>query len=342
MMRVVVIGGTRFIGRRIVEELVGRGDEVTVVHRGESEPDDLVRCDHIHVARQDFSTVAARVRAVAPDAIVDTLAMSRADTEAVLPHLPDTQIVLLSSMDVYRAFGHVLADREGEPVPITEDSPVRDERYPYRERGERPDDYDKLDVEPAYRERGAAVLRLAMIYGEHDPQRREEFILRRVRAGRPRIPVGPGSWLWTRCYVGDVAAAVLAALGNPRAAGEVFNVGEPAVRTIRGWAEEILAAAGHEAELVTVPETALPEDMWITRTVDQPLLVAADKAAEVLGWRAVHAAEGLRRSVRWHLANPPGIGDPTADRDPEAPDADDFAADDAALAAAEPARSARS
>jgi nucleoside-diphosphate-sugar epimerase len=310
-MRVVVIGGTRFIGRRIVEELVARGDEVTVVHRGDTEPEGWVECDHLHVARQDFRTVAARVRSVAPDAVVDTLAMSRADTEAVLPHLPDTQIVLLSSVDVYRAFGHVLADREGEPVPLNEDSPVRDERYPYRERGGRPSDYDKLDVEPAYLERGAAVLRLSMIYGEHDPQRREEFILRRVRAGHRRIPIGPGSWLWTRCYVGDVAGAVLATLGNPRAAGEVFNVGEPAVRSIRGWAEEILAAAGNptEAELVTAPEADLPDDMWITKTVGQHLVVDGHKAAEVLGWRATQAAEGLRRSVRWHLANPPADAD---------------------------------
>jgi nucleoside-diphosphate-sugar epimerase len=339
-MRVVVIGGTRFIGRRIVEELVARGDEVTVVHRGATEPDGWIECEHIHVAREDFSTVADQVRAAAPDAVVDTLAMSRADTEAVLPRLPDTQIVLLSSMDVYRAFGHVLADREGEPVPLNEDSPVRDERYPYRDRGERPSDYDKLDVEPAYRERGAAVLRLAMIYGEHDPQRREEFILRRVRAGRPRIPVGPGSWLWTRCYVGDVAGAVLATLGNPRAAGEVFNIGEPAVRSIRGWAEEILAAAGHEAELVTAPEATLPDDMWITKTVAQHLVVDGSKAAAVLGWRATQAAEGLRRSVRWHLANPPDSDradatDSTAadGRDDFTAD-DDFSADDTALAAA--------
>jgi nucleoside-diphosphate-sugar epimerase len=332
-MRVVVLGGTRFIGRRIVEELVARGDEVTVVHRGETEPDGWVECQHIHVAREAFATVAARVRAAAPDAVVDTLAMSRADTEAVLPHLPDTQLVLLSSMDVYRAFAHVLADREGEPVPLNEESPVRDERYPYRDLGERPSDYDKLDVEPAYRERGAAVLRLAMIYGEHDPQRREEFILRRVRAGRTRIPVGPGSWLWTRCYVGDVAGAVLATLGNPRAAGEVFNIGEPAVRSIRGWAEEILVAADHEAELVTVPEASLPEDMWITKTA-QHLLFDGCKVAEVLGWRATQAAEGLRRSVRWHLANPPDAQRADANDDVTADANDDFAADDAALAAA--------
>src|SRR3954469_11977140 len=103
-MRVLVIGGTKFIGRRIVSELVARGDEVLVVHRGESEPPGQAECRHLHVARTEFASVAADVRAFGPDAIVDTLAMSRAGVEAVLPHLPDAQLVVLSSVDVYQAF----------------------------------------------------------------------------------------------------------------------------------------------------------------------------------------------------------------------------------------------
>jgi len=318
---VVVLGGTRFIGRRIVADLVARGDEVLVVHRGETEPADLAPCRHLHVARSEFASVADEVRRFGPDAVVDCLAMSRTDVDAVLPLLPDARIVLLSSVDVYEAFWLVLDDREGEPVPITEASRLREQRYPYRGKGGRPADYDKLDVEPAYLARGATVLRLAMIYGEHDHQRREEFILRRVRAGRTRIPVGPGTWLWTRAYVGDVSSAVLATLDNARTVGEVLNIGEPAVRSMRGWAEEILAAAGHEAELVPVPEDVLPEDMWMTKARGQHLLVSADRAMSLLGWRPDPAA-GLARSVAWHLAHPPKDA------------STDFTADDAALRAA--------
>lgn len=321
-MRVVVIGGTKFIGRRIVEELVARGDELLVVHRGETEPGDLVECRHLHLSRADFSAGAGEVRAFAPDAVIDTLAMTRADADAVLPHLPDAQLVLLSSMDVYEAFWLVLNDREGEPVPLNEAARVREVRYPYRGRNGRHEDYDKLDVEPSYLDRGATVLRLAMIYGEHDPQRREEFVLRRVRAGRARIPVGSGTWLWTRGYVGDVATAVLATLGNARAAGEVFNIGEPAVRSMRGWTEQILAASGHQAELVTVPDASLPDDMWITKGNAQHIVFDAYKAGEILGWRPEDPAATVARSVQWHLANPPTDADP------------DFSGDDAALAAA--------
>jgi nucleoside-diphosphate-sugar epimerase len=319
-MRVTVIGGTRFIGRRIVADLVARGDEVLVVHRGETEPPDLPPCRHLHVDRAAFASMAGEVAAFAPDAVVDCLAMTRSDVDAVLPHLPDTQLVVLSSMDVYEAFACVLGDRESEPVPLNEESRLREIRYPYRGGGVRPDDYDKLDVEPSYLERGGTVLRLAMIYGEHDHQRREEFILRRVRAGRTRIPFGTGMWLWSRAYVGDVSSAVLACLGNPHIGGEVLNIGEPAVRSMHGWATEILAAAGHEAELVTVPDSALPEDMWMAKRIDQHVVFDGYKAGRLLDWRPDPAA-GLARSVAWHLAHPPADA------------STDFTADDDALAA---------
>jgi nucleoside-diphosphate-sugar epimerase len=319
-MRVLVLGGTQFIGRRIAEDLLARGDEVTVVHRGLAEPASLAACRHLHAERQSFGEVADQVAAIRPDAIIETYAGSAAEAAAVLPRLPDAPLVMLSSMDVYRAFELVNAGEEGEPVPITEESPVRLGRYPYRGKLDGQDDYEKLDAEPQYLDRGGVVLRLGMIYGEHDPQRREEFVLRRVRAGRRRIPVGPGSWLWSRCYVGDVASAVLAAAVCQGAAGQVFNIGEPGSRSMLGWIRQILAAAGHEAELVAVPEDRLPGDMWPTRGHRQHLLFDCRKAMDLLGWRPAPAEEGIARSVRWHLANPP-------------PDAsDDFAADDSAIA----------
>jgi nucleoside-diphosphate-sugar epimerase len=186
-MRVLILGGTRFIGRRIAADLVARGDDVIVVHRGQTETAEPDGCTHLHTDRAAFAGLSSRVRALRPDAVLDTRAMTRADAEAVLPHLPDAHLILLSSIDVYRAYELILTGQGGAPVPITEESPVRHGRYPLRDLlpglGEH---YDKLDVEPGYLARGGTALRLAMIYGEHDGQRREEFILRRVRAGRRR------------------------------------------------------------------------------------------------------------------------------------------------------------
>lgn len=318
-----MLGGTRFIGQRIVHEALLRNNEVVLVHRGVTEGPGEDGATHVHADRADFASVAGKVRALRPDVAVDTNAMTRADADAVLPHLPDVPLVLLSSMDVYRAYEHVLADTSGATVPAAEDGELRRGRYPLRGVLGGHDDYDKLDVEPGYLARGGAVLRLGAVYGEHDPQRREEFILRRVRAGRTRIPVGAGNWLWTRAYVGDVARAVLAALDNPGAAGgEVFNVGDPATDTIRDYAERILAAAGSGAELVTVPDDAVPADLEITKATAQHFLCDCGKLGRVLGWKPDNAGVTTIRSVKWHLANPP-------DAAPA-----DFAADDRALATA--------
>jgi nucleoside-diphosphate-sugar epimerase len=321
-MRVLLIGGTKFIGRRITEDLIARGDDVTVVHRGQTEPDGLSGCRHLHADRADFASLAGEVKTIAPDAVVDTRALSRADVDAVLAHLPDARLVVLSSVDVYRAFELQDSPVSEVPLPIDEESPVRRGRYPYR--GQMPgfDDYEKLDVEPPYLARGAAVLRLGFIYGEHDGQRREEFILRRVRAGRRRIPVGTGNWLLSRCYVGDVASAVLAAIDEEAARGQIFNVTEPVSGTIADWVRQILAAAGHDAEMVTVQNRDLPADLDLTATQAQHLLFDSHKARELLGWRPAGAEAGVAASVRWHLAHPP------ADPDP------DFSADDRALAGA--------
>jgi nucleoside-diphosphate-sugar epimerase len=298
-----------------------------VVHRGVTEPasepgdgdgDGGVR--HLHADRADFAGIADQVRSLRPDTVVDTIALTRADAEAVLPHLPDVPLVLLSSMDVYRAYELVLAERSGQPVPITEDSEVRRGRYPLKHILDKYADYDKLDVEPGYLERGGTVLRLGAIYGERDGQRREEFILRRVRAGRTRIPVGAGNWLWTRGYVGDVARAALAVLDNPEAArGEIFNVGELSTSTMRDYAEQILAAAAYEAELVTVPGDLVPEDLETTKSTAQHFLCDSGKLSRTLGWLPEDAASTIARSVEWHLAHPPETVDP------------DFSADDHAL-----------
>lgn len=323
-MRITVIGGTEFIGRRIVERLVERGDIVQVVHRGRTEPSDLADCEHLHVDRADFHTVAAGVRAFQPDAVVDTIALSRADVDAVLPHLPDVATVVLSSMDVYRVYELLLA---GDPTPVTmpldEHSELRRGRYPYRGKrfGDDLDDYEKLEVEPAYLRRGGTVMRLSRVFGPYDGQRREDLILRRVRAGRTRIPIGAAENLVTRLYVDDAAGAVLAALDQPSvAAGEVFNVGEAASFDVRGWMRTILSAAGHDAELVQVPEEVLPDDMGPTKAEAQPhFIVSSRKAMDLLGWRPMDAATAVGRSVRWHLAHPPADA------------STDFSADDRAL-----------
>jgi UDP-glucose 4-epimerase len=198
-VKVVVLGGTRFIGRAIVEELFAAGHDLLIVHRGNLEPHDMPAVRHLHAERMKLAAHHDELAAFEPEAAVDCRALTRADSEAVLDALPrDLRLVVISSLDVYRAFGALNDERETDPVPLDESSPVRPSRYPYRGKMPGMDDYDKLDVEDVYLARGATSVRLPMVYGEHDYQLREEYILRRVRAGRTHIPFGAGTWLACR------------------------------------------------------------------------------------------------------------------------------------------------
>jgi len=319
-LRVVVLGGTRFIGRAAVEELVAAGDDVLVVHRGILEPRDMPEVQHLHCERSELAGHRDELESFGPDAVIDCRALTRIDAELAIAALPDVpRWIVISSVDVYRAFGALNADQETDPVPIDEQSPVRPERYPYREQMPGMHDYDKLDVEDVYLPHGATVMRLPMVYGEHDYQRREEFILRRVRAGRTRIPFGSGSWLACRVYVRDVGRAVRLALTRP-VEGEVMNICEDRTYSMRMWSHAILEAAGSDAQLVRVPDDALPEDLKPTGTMSQHIAASARKARSLLGWSTSDPFDTLRTTVRWHLDNPPE--DASAD----------FAADDRALA----------
>jgi len=251
-MRVIVFGGTRFVGLSLVEQLVDQGHSIAVVHRGQHEPERLRGVEHIHVERSSLGEHRQELLRFGPDAAVDMAAMTAADARAVADVLDDsTPLVAASSADVYRACVSVYEGQVTDAVPLAEDAALREGPPPDRDVVPPGWDYDagryeKLDVERIYLDRGATICRLPVVYGEGDYKRREEFVLRRVRAERKRIPVGPGSFLWSRGYSPELARGIRLALESG-IGGEVFNLAEPACAPVRLWVEQILAAAGHAA-----------------------------------------------------------------------------------------------
>jgi nucleoside-diphosphate-sugar epimerase len=115
-----------------------------------------------------------------------------------------------------------------DAVPLAEDAPLRDTRYPYRGTGlpfEHADDYEKVLVEQVLLtepDLPATLLRLPAVYGPGDPQHRLRPYLQRMVDGRPGILLQKeqAAWRWTRGYVGKVAAAIAlagrCAHGSPR------------------------------------------------------------------------------------------------------------------------------
>jgi nucleoside-diphosphate-sugar epimerase len=134
-MRVIVLGGTRFIGRAIVDALVAAGHDPLICHRGVTEADGPPSVAHLHAERVELGEHRRELEAFDAEAVVDCHAMSARDARALLVALPDPALhrVVLSSQDVYRAFATVQRnDLATDAVPITEDAPLRADRFPSR------------------------------------------------------------------------------------------------------------------------------------------------------------------------------------------------------------------
>jgi nucleoside-diphosphate-sugar epimerase len=313
-VRIVVLGGTRFIGRALVSELVHAGHDVLVVHRGRHEPEELREIQHLHTDRRELDRHRGSLASFAPDAVADLSAMTEDDANRALGVFGRVRAVVASSIDVYRAFSSVWTGSITDAVPLTEESELRtgpplDDAVPEGWNFD-PAAYEKIDVERAYVREGAVVCRLPMVYGEHDYKRREEFLLARLRAGRTRIPIGSGNWLWSRGYVKEIARGMRLALESDES-GEIFNLAEASCEPIALWMKTIAAAADATVDLVNVREKSLPDDLEIAGSIPQHWLVDSSKARERLGWVHADPDDCVRQSVRWHLSNAPTaeIGD---------------------------------
>jgi nucleoside-diphosphate-sugar epimerase len=332
-MKVLIIGGTRFIGPFVARRLCEMGHEVAVFHRGEQESTVLPEVEHIHSGvgpsdphdRRRLAEHREQFRRFGPEVVVDMIAFTREDAKALVRTFQGIapRTVVPSSEDVYRAYGRLHRTEPGPPdqTPLTEDSPLREQLSIHRE------EYEKRWVEQVVMgepELAGTVLRLPAVYGPGD-HRLYEWT-KRMLDGRPAILLEEryAAWRWTYGYVEDVAEAIVLAATQERAAGRIYNVGEAIRPTTLERARAVGRAAGWAGEVLAVPADRLPPHLVRDLDWSQDWVVDSSRIREELGYREVVAyEEGLRRMVDWHRKHPPKEVDPKQF---------DYGAEDAVLA----------
>ena len=317
-MRALVIGGTGFIGRFLVPQLLEAGHEVAVVHRPESTATLPSAVRAIPADRRRLSDAAAALRAFTPDVVVDLILSSGRQAAELMDVFRGHagRVVAISSMDVYRAVGVLHGSEEGplEPLPLREDSALRTKLQTYPPARVKAlqqlfewldEDYDKIPVERTVRGDAAlpaTILRLPMIYGPGDRLHRFLPYLKQMEEGRSAvtIPESVADWRGPSGYVENVAAAIALAATTERAAGRVYNVGEAESWSELAWARLIAAAAGWRGKFVRVPDDESPPELRIPGDLRQHWVVDTTRIRAELGYaEPVPRDLAIRRTVEW-------------------------------------------
>ncbi|KAG8369052.1 hypothetical protein BUALT_Bualt15G0110200 [Buddleja alternifolia] len=294
--KILIMGGTRFIGLFLSRLLVKEGHQVTLFTRGKApiaqqlpgEPDtDFAdfssKILHLKGDRKDFDFVKSSLSAEGFDVVYDINGREADEVEPILDALPNLeQYIYCSSAGVYLK----------TDCPPHFESDAVDPKS--RHKG-------KLETESllASRDVNWTSIRPVYIYGPLNYNPVEEWFFHRLKAGRP-IPIpNSGLQITQLGHVKDLATAFVTVLGNEKASKEVFNIAGEKYVTFDGLAKACAKAAGFpEPEIIHYN----PKEFDFGKKKpfpfrDQHFFASVEKAKSVLGWKPeFDLVEGLADS----------------------------------------------
>ncbi len=306
-MKSLVIGGTGPTGPYIVNGLLQRGHQVTILHRGAHGVDFAGPVEHIHGDPHFPETLHEALGIRNFDLIVATYGRLRHVVEVAKWRTP--RLIAIGGLP-YRAFVEGEKDPDGVPVPLPETATLyTDEsgnRFTYLMMLS-----EKAVIEAHRRGHYSATLfRFPLVFGPRQLAPPEWSLIRRILDGRKQLIIPDGGWrLERRGYAENMAHAVLLAVDNPqKSAGQIYNVADETILPIRDWITLIARTMKHEWEFINMPfSLARPSRPYAGRAHNRVLDIS--KVQTELGYKdIVSEPEAIRRTVEWYLANRPEPG----------------------------------
>jgi len=271
-MRILMMGGTRFIGVYLTKMLVEQGHEVVLFNRG-NKPAPVEGLKQIHGDRTDASQLKEKLFSENFDAIFDNNGRELSDTQPLAEIFKDRvqHFVYMSSAGVYL---------KSDQMPHVEGDAVDPKS---RHKG-------KFETEAYLTQQGLPVtsIRPTYIYGPQNYNDLEAWFFDRIVRNRP-IPIpGNGLHITQFGHVKDLAAAMAAILGKSQAVGQIYNVSGDRYVTFDGLARACAIAAGKsDQDLQIVHYDAKKFDFGKRKAFPmrtQHFFASVDKAKTELGW----------------------------------------------------------
>ena len=233
-VKILVMGGTRFVGKPLVAQLLSEGHDLTLFTRGKNPVPAGV--EHLCGDRSTAEGLAA-LQSRSFDVIVDSSGRSLDDSRAVIERTgaPSHRFLYVSSAGVYA---------DSELWPLTEDSPTDPQS---RHSG-------KLDTEAWLTAEKIPFTSFRPTYivgaGNYNPV--ESWFFDRIVHGRPVPLPGDGTTITQLGHVNDLATAMALSLGVDAAANRIYNCSSVQGITFRGLVAAAARACGKDPESVEI------------------------------------------------------------------------------------------
>jgi 2'-hydroxyisoflavone reductase len=308
-MRVLVIGGTLFIGKLLVKRLIAADHEVTILHRKAEHPFGR-RVRNAVADRNDAESIRSALVGLRFDAIYDIAydwerGTTGAQVEATAKSIPGdlTRYIFISSV---AAYGDGLNHSEDDPLA----SDIHPEAYVRNKAGS-----ERALFRMYHESRFPVVtIRPPYVYGPENPFYREAFFWDRLKLDRPIIIPGDGNRLMQFVYVNDLVEACFNALEKHTAPGRAFNVADEKPLTQVEAVTEFARAIGKEPEIVRVPREIIARNggkaagspLYFGESYDRlPITEAVGRVKRVLNVSLTPFATGLKETWRWYSKHAP-------------------------------------
>jgi nucleoside-diphosphate-sugar epimerase len=231
-MRILIMGGTRFIGVYLTRLLYHEDHEVVLFNRG-NKPAPIEDIQQIQGDRTDPEDLKSKLAGQSFDAIFDNNGRELSDTQPLVELFQDTlqHFVYVSSAGVYLKSDQ-MPHKEGDPVDPKS-----------RHKG-------KFETENYLKEQGVPFtsVRPVYIYGPQNYNALESWFFDRIVRDRP-IPIpNNGMHITQLGHVQDLATAMAAVLGNRKAIGQIYNISGDRYVTFDGLAKACAVAAGKDPD----------------------------------------------------------------------------------------------
>jgi nucleoside-diphosphate-sugar epimerase len=244
MQKALVMGGSYFVGKKIVDTLLESGKyQVFTLNRG-TRPNHDDRITNLISDRNDAEHMKATLAGYSFDAVIDVSCYNPAQAGILTDSLDLSSLrtfVFISSAAVY--------DVELAPIPFQETAPLGGNKY-WTSYGQ-----NKIDTEAFYTKcfqgtkTGLVILRPPYIYGENNYAQRESFIFDHILNDKPILLPNPDTKLQF-IYTGDLADIILSLLKKPSEQVDIFNVGNREPVTSREWIALCEKITGKDAKII--------------------------------------------------------------------------------------------